>query len=129
MANPKDGSEMPEKFDPRNLQTKNISSSTAGASSGDFHVYRQERRTELARIERMEREDRKQKEAEALFKAAEERRLREENKTAKRAAKRKRKKELRDSRKKVRQEVRKQEPDKGARVDNSASGDAEERGF
>lgn len=89
-------------FDPRDIQAKNVSGSTAGAGSGDFHVYRQQRRIELDRIAKMEEEARETKEKEELFHAAEERRMREVNKTQKRAAKRKRKKELRQNRKKLR---------------------------
>lgn len=96
----KEGSASGVRYDPRDIQAKNVAGSTAGASSGDFHVYRQQRRVELERLERMQNEADQKKEADILWQAAEERRMKEENKTAKRAAKRKRKKELRKTRKK-----------------------------
>ena len=90
-------------FDPRDVQAKNVSGSTAGAGSGDFHVYRQQRRRELDRIQSMERAAKEAAEKEKILADAGARRLKEENRTAKRAQKRKRKKELAIARKKERQ--------------------------
>lgn len=97
-------------FDPRDIQAKNVAGSTAGAGSGDFHVYRHQRRIELDRIAKMEKEAREKEESEQLFRAAEERRLKEVNKTLKRASKRKRKKVLRGNRKKLRPAVEAVQP-------------------
>lgn len=81
-------------FDYRDIQAKNVAGSTAGAGSGEFHVYRQQRRRELERIERMKVEAKRNEEEKLRCEAAEKRRRKEIDKTTKRAAKRKRKREL-----------------------------------
>ncbi|KAJ1461934.1 hypothetical protein M885DRAFT_505949 [Pelagophyceae sp. CCMP2097] len=74
-------------------KVNNVMGSTAGAGSGDFHMYRHSRRTEMLRVEGMERSA----EQEALDDAFDERvsskRKECEDRTAKNAEKRRKKKE------------------------------------
>eukprot|EP01099_Mayorella_cantabrigiensis_P003223 TRINITY_DN2498_c0_g1_i1.p1 TRINITY_DN2498_c0_g1~~TRINITY_DN2498_c0_g1_i1.p1 ORF type:complete len:118 (-),score=38.51 TRINITY_DN2498_c0_g1_i1:38-391(-) len=75
------------------ILVKNVSGSTAGAGSGDFHQYRALRRKELFRLERLEK-DHLISQAEKEFQERKIlRQLECEEKTAKKAEKRKRKKE------------------------------------
>lgn len=70
----------------------NVQGSSAGAGSGEFHVYKAARRREYERIKMMEEEAKKDKDTEDFEKKAEELRRRDEEKTAKNRAKRQKKK-------------------------------------
>eukprot|EP00180_Rhodochaete_pulchella_P000865 Plantae.Rhodophyta-Rhodochaete_pulchella.ctg17020.p3 GENE.Plantae.Rhodophyta-Rhodochaete_pulchella.ctg17020~~Plantae.Rhodophyta-Rhodochaete_pulchella.ctg17020.p3 ORF type:complete len:130 (-),score=35.56 Plantae.Rhodophyta-Rhodochaete_pulchella.ctg17020:952-1341(-) len=86
----------PEKlFDARTVDAKSVTGSTAGAGSGDFHVYRAQRRKELARVAELEAEAAKVDETQRFRREAEERRKKEEERTEKRRKKRKRRQEQR----------------------------------
>lgn len=85
--------EKPTGWDARNVEARNVSGSTAGASSGGFHVYRHQRRRELERLERLEKDAQEREAMEIRSKAIHDLKVRDETKTAKRAAKRQRKKQ------------------------------------
>jgi len=83
-------------FDARTVEAKNVSGSTAGAGSGDFHVYRQQRRRELDRLAQLRADG-----DEEAFAAEEyERSLATDERTKRRAAKRRRKKDAAQARRK-----------------------------
>ncbi|KAJ3356158.1 hypothetical protein HDU83_001737 [Entophlyctis luteolus] len=67
---------------------RNIQGSSAGAGSGEFHVYRNLRRKEYARLKQMDIKDRKEREAREYQERMEAARQAEEMKTAKRRDKR-----------------------------------------
>ena len=67
--------------------------SQAGAGSGDFHMYRHHRRTEMLRVERMERQAGVDDEDDAHAARVEAKRKECEDRTARNAAKRRKKKE------------------------------------
>ena len=70
----------------------NVMGSTAGAGSDEFHLYRASRRTEMLRLEKMDKSAEEQALDLAFAQRQEERRLECEARTAKNAEKRQRKK-------------------------------------
>lgn len=97
MANPDKPIELPEKKNDRAFPdapefVRNIMGSSAGAGSGEFHVYRALRRKEYAR-QRFLTESAKKEELDREFaERVEKRRLEEEERTEKKRAKRLKKK-------------------------------------
>lgn len=74
----------------------NVQGSSAGAGSGEFHVYKASRRRENERLRAMDEEAQKEEDDDKWIREREEKRLRDEEKTAKKRAgrnKRKAKKE------------------------------------
>ncbi|MCJ1473774.1 hypothetical protein MMC13_002425 [Lambiella insularis] len=66
----------------------NVQGSSAGAGSGEFHVYKASRRREYERLRLMDEEVKREKENEEFEKAKEERQKRDEAKTNKNKARR-----------------------------------------
>ncbi|KAI5477599.1 DUF1168 domain protein [Pseudohyphozyma bogoriensis] len=71
---------------------KNVQGSSAGAGSGEFHVYKQSRRREYERLQLMDEEEALTKEKQAALDRQAENLAKEEEKTAKNRLKRQRKK-------------------------------------
>ncbi|KAI8614313.1 hypothetical protein BC830DRAFT_1257435 [Chytriomyces sp. MP71] len=69
---------------------RNVQGSSAGAGSGEFHVYRALRRKEMARLKAMDAKDRREKETQEYHEKIQVARQAEEEKTAKKREKRKR---------------------------------------
>jgi len=83
----------------------NTPGSSAGAGSGEFHLYRQQRRREGFRLAKMEWEARKKEEEDSFTQRQTERQEKADTKTSKKAEKRKKLKEkTKESRKKQREE-------------------------
>ncbi|CAE6419285.1 unnamed protein product [Rhizoctonia solani] len=76
---------------PREMM-KNVQGSSAGAGSGEFHVYKQSRRREYERLKMMEEESKKEQETAEFEARKREREAQSEAKTAKNRAKRQKKK-------------------------------------
>ncbi|KAN0039851.1 hypothetical protein ACTA71_007088 [Dictyostelium dimigraforme] len=70
-----------------------VSSSTAGSSSGDFHVYRNLRRKETLRLEEMDKNDKKEQANNDFDERREQQKLEEELKVKKKADQRKKSKQ------------------------------------
>ncbi|GAM26145.1 hypothetical protein SAMD00019534_093200 [Acytostelium subglobosum LB1] len=92
------------------ITVHNVSGSTAGSGSGDFHIYRNQRRKELDRLERIEKEGTKEEINREFMERREATRLEEAERTLKKAEKRKKKKQNKrhnEIRKKVEQQLQK----------------------
>lgn len=91
-------------LDARDINAKNVPGSTAGAGSGDFHVYRHQRQAEIRRIHHMQQQARQEEIQQKHFKQIEQTKQLEIQKTLKKAEKRKKKKQLRLQRRKQRKQ-------------------------
>lgn len=79
---------IPKKLQPPPEIVANVQGSSAGAGSGEFHVYKASRRREYERLKLMDEETRKEKEKEEFENKQEELRKRDDAKTQKNKAKR-----------------------------------------
>ncbi|XP_074640407.1 PRKR-interacting protein 1-like [Tubulanus polymorphus] len=102
---------------------RNVWGSSAGAGSGEFHVYRGIRRREYARTKFIEEKAKKEEEDEAYLKKVEENKRNAEEKTAKKRAKRQKKKAKMMANKKLKKNETPSEhnDDNGSEVDESDS--------
>ena len=78
----------------------NVQGSSAGAGSGEFHVYKASRRREYERLRLMEEEVTREKETEEFERKKEENRMRDEERTRKNKARREKAKERKQKGKK-----------------------------
>ncbi|KAF9974876.1 hypothetical protein BGZ73_001651 [Actinomortierella ambigua] len=81
--------------DPQNVKNyiKNIQGSSAGAGSGEFHVYRAVRRREYTRLKNMELESKEEREKREFEEKIEAKRREDEERTEKNRAKRHKRKQ------------------------------------
>jgi len=100
----------------------NVMGSSAGAGSGEFHVYRQIRRKEYARQKVMEERKTKEDLNEEYHAKLEENQREADERTAKKRAKRQKKK---DKKKNNKKQKTKEEPKKDTEKKESASEDSE----
>ena len=82
----------------RTEKVDNVMGSQAGAGSGDFHMYRHHRRTEMLRVERMEGQAAVDEAEESHARRVEHKRKECEERTARNAEKRRKKKEAKAKR-------------------------------
>ncbi|KAF9586629.1 hypothetical protein BGW38_000691 [Lunasporangiospora selenospora] len=72
---------------------KNVQGSSAGAGSGEFHVYRAGRRREYARLKAMDQDAKEERDQQLFEQKIQEKRYLDEDKTEKNRAKRQRRKQ------------------------------------
>ncbi|PSN54610.1 PRKR-interacting protein 1 [Blattella germanica] len=131
MKNPEKPAPIPEK--PREKNTphvpdfvRNVMGSSAGAGSGEFHVYRHLRRKEYARQKFIQEKGEKELLEEAYHKKLEENRIAAEERTAKKRAKRLKKKKKQKGGKKVKNEEGKTNPSSDSDSEKSNEEEEEE---
>ncbi|XP_063060126.1 PRKR-interacting protein 1 homolog [Engraulis encrasicolus] len=117
--------ERPKDWNPRAPPefVRDVMGSSAGAGSGEFHVYRHLRRREYQRQDHLDRMSEKQKQDEDYLDKIEENKQAAEDRTAKRRKKRDKLKQKKLLAKKAKQESRKTEDSKSS--SSSSEGEAE----